>query len=84
MEKKFYADSKCTGCGVCEQICLSKKIEIVDNKPTWKKDLPCFFCFACISYCPEQAIQIGKRTLNRGRYHNPKISVRDIMEQKNE
>ena len=29
----FYANSKCTGCGTCEKICLSGKIKMINNKP---------------------------------------------------
>jgi ferredoxin len=54
----FSADSKCTGCGTCEQVCLSKKIRMKDDKPEWQKNVKCMFCFACINYCPVQSVQI--------------------------
>jgi ferredoxin len=83
LQKSFYADENCIGCGTCEKICLSNKIQLVDNKPVWKSDVDCFYCFACISYCPVQAIQAkGKRTKKKGRYHHPNIKPSDIMEQK--
>jgi len=83
LQKAFYADDKCIGCGTCEKICLSNKIELVDNKPIWKENIDCTYCFACISYCPSIAIQVkGKRTTKKGRYHHPLIKAEDIAEQK--
>jgi flavodoxin/Pyruvate/2-oxoacid:ferredoxin oxidoreductase delta subunit len=34
-EIPFYSDSTCNGCGVCENVCLSKKIKIKNRKPFW-------------------------------------------------
>jgi len=33
----FYHDDKCTGCGICEKVCLSEKIQMIDKKPVWQK-----------------------------------------------
>ncbi len=83
MEKSFYADHNCNGCGICEQVCLTNKIRIEDGKPVWQDETKCAYCFACLHYCPEQAIQIrGRRTARRGRYHHPAITVKDIASQK--
>ncbi len=83
MERSFYADSKCSECGTCEQVCLSNKIKLVDKKPVWQENVKCTYCFACLNYCPSHAIQIkGKNTVNRGRYHHPDISAKDILDQK--
>lgn len=83
LENKFYSDEKCTGCGVCENVCLSCKIRMTDGKPVWQKDRPCTFCFACIHYCPAKAIQFkNKKTSSRGRYHHPDVRANDIAAQK--
>lgn len=83
MEKAFYSDSKCTGCGICEKVCLSNRVQVVNNKPKWSNTVKCIFCFACLHYCPVQSIQIRKRkTTTRGRYHHPEINVDDIARQK--
>lgn len=83
LEKAFYADSRCTGCGVCERVCLSEKIRLTDHRPEWQEKIPCTFCFACLHYCPVQAIQLNKRkTLTRGRYHHADVSADDIAGQK--
>ncbi|HEX9914337.1 MAG TPA: EFR1 family ferrodoxin [Candidatus Bathyarchaeia archaeon] len=84
----FYTDSKCTGCGLCETVCLAQKIEVVDGKPVWPKGARCFGCFACLNFCPEQSIQIRSKwylksyTEQNGRYHHPSITAHDVAEQK--
>lgn len=83
LEKKLYADSQCTGCGICEKICLSGKIQIKDGRPVWNPDVPCHFCLACIHFCPAKAIQIrGSKTPVRGRYTNASVTANDIAAQK--
>jgi len=83
MERAFYADSKCNGCGICEKICLAGKIRMIDNKPQWQEDIKCTYCFACLHFCPVESIQIQKRnTMIKGRYHHPLITAKDIIKQK--
>jgi ferredoxin len=84
MEKAFYTDLKCNGCGMCEKICLSGKIKIIENRPKWDTQVKCTYCFACLHYCPVRAIQIkGRKTTKKGRYHHPSIKANDIIKQKN-
>jgi ferredoxin len=84
----FYADASCNGCGICERVCLSRKIELVDDRPVWTDDARCYGCFACINYCPRRAIQIRSRfpvrsaTEVTGRYHHPAVTHRDIATQR--
>jgi ferredoxin len=84
----FYSDSKCTGCGVCEQVCLNNRIEMVDNRPGWKQDVTCYACFACINFCPQRSIQVASKfptksyTEVNARYHHPAVTYKDIAEQK--
>lgn len=83
MERSFYADHKCTGCGTCERVCLSHKIRMENQRPLWQDEIKCMYCFACLHYCPSQAIQIeGRNTIKKGRYHHPAIKVKDIVDQK--
>lgn len=65
--KKFFADDKCTSCGLCEKICPEEAIVIKNGKPEWTKK-KCQHCTACINRCPAKAIQYGKKTAGRGRY----------------
>lgn len=74
--KKFYADNRCTSCGLCEKVCNSQTIK-VKGKPEWGSE--CTQCLACIHLCPVQAIQYGKATQNKGRYKNPNVNVSDRL-----
>ncbi len=65
---KYYADDKCTSCGLCEKICPDGAIEIKNGKPVWTKS-KCQHCTACINRCHAKAIQFGKKTSDRNRYN---------------
>jgi Pyruvate/2-oxoacid:ferredoxin oxidoreductase delta subunit len=81
--KRFYADSRCTGCGICTSVCLAKRIDLHNDKPVWNSSIPCMQCFACLHYCPEGAIQIKSTTTpKKGRFHFPGITHRVIAEQR--
>lgn len=85
---RFYSDATCTGCGICEKVCLSERIELIDKKPVWKQDTRCYACFACINFCPRRAIQvesrfpIRSRTRENDRYHHPSVTYKEIAEQR--
>jgi Pyruvate/2-oxoacid:ferredoxin oxidoreductase delta subunit len=76
---KFYADDKCTSCGICVKICPVDNIEMVDEKPSWGNR--CEQCFACFHWCPEESVQYGKKTLEQVRYHHPEILLKDMISQ---
>ncbi len=84
----FYSDSKCTGCGICEKVCLSGKIKMIRKKPVWQKDIECYQCQACINYCPSQSIQqksawfMKSYSEKNGRRHHTEITANDIAGQK--
>ena len=84
----FYYDEKCNSCGICERVCLSGKINIIDKKPVWQKDILCYMCFACLNFCPKAAVQIhdipGVKSYSKenGRYPHPYATVNDISDQK--
>lgn len=86
--KYFYADEKCSGCGICETVCLSQKIKMIDKKPVWQDKVRCFSCYACINFCPLQSVQMRSGRLfkfytdKNGRYHHPDATVNDIARQK--
>ena len=84
MAKSFYADSKCKGCGICKEVCLSERIKMKNKRPQWQADIKCTYCFSCLHFCPVHSIQIKKRnTIKKGRNHHPLITVNDIIKQKN-
>ncbi len=84
----FYSDAKCVGCGTCEKVCLSEKITVSDKRPMWQNDVKCNFCYACVNYCPKNAVQIKSKiymksyTENNGRYPHPYATASDIAAQK--
>lgn len=83
LDNKFYADDNCNSCGICESICLAERIKLVKNKPNWYGKKKCFFCFACIHYCPCHAIQFkNSKTALRSRYFHPEIPPEKIWKQK--
>ncbi len=77
MDKAFRADDKCMSCGICEKICPSNNIVIVEDKPQWQHR--CEQCLACIQWCPTEAIQFGKGTKKKKRYRHPEIKITDMI-----
>jgi Pyruvate/2-oxoacid:ferredoxin oxidoreductase delta subunit len=77
MDKAFFADEKCTTCGICAKLCPAQNILIAEGKPVWQHR--CEQCFACLQWCPEEAIQYGKNTKYKRRYHHPDISLKDML-----
>lgn len=76
--KKFRINSSCVGCGVCTTVCPNGNITLKDGKPQWGES--CISCMGCINWCPRKAIEYGNRTQKRGRYHNPNISIKELLE----
>jgi ferredoxin len=81
-DRAFTVSDACTSCGTCKDICPSANIELVDGRPVWKHR--CELCCGCIHLCPTQAIQAGKKTVGRPRYHHPEVSVADLKVQEGE
>ena len=42
-------------------------IRLENGKPVWGKH--CTHCMACICYCPKEAIEYGKKSKGKPRYH---------------
>lgn len=83
MARSFYADSRCTGCGLCEKVCLSERIRMKNDKPEWIETIDCVYCFACLHYCPVEAVQLrGRKTVTKGRYHHPEVKAAALARQK--
>jgi ferredoxin len=76
MDRSFWVDEKCNGCGICKSICQSGNINLAGDRPAWLHH--CEQCLACIQWCPREAIQFGKRTSRYKRYHHPEITLRDM------
>ena len=85
---EFYYGDNCTGCGLCERVCLAEKVKMADGRPAWQEEVQCHGCFACLNFCPEKSIQVESKwylkshTEQNGRYHHPQIKAVDIARQK--
>lgn len=77
MDRKFWVKENCNNCGICEQICPVQNIKIINDKPQWHQK--CQQCTACLNWCPQEAIQYGKKTEGRTRYHHPEITLKNFF-----
>lgn len=69
----FRATDACISCGICEKVCPTGTIKRTENsKPEWTDT--CVQCLACIHRCPARAIEYGKISVKKGRYHHPEIT----------
>ena len=69
--RTFQCDESCNACGICEKMCPTKSIKMIDNKPQWAKT--CEQCMRCVNYCPKQAIFQKHEGSIKGKntYHEP-------------
>ena len=66
---KFNLNEKCSGCGKCAQQCPMNNIKMENGKPVFGKQ--CMLCLGCLNNCPCAAIEFGKKTVGKERYHGP-------------
>lgn len=69
----FRAKDTCIGCGQCVERCPMNNIRLEGGRPIWGKD--CTHCMACIAYCPAGAIEYGKKSVGKPRYHFEQLSI---------
>ena len=77
MDGSFIVEDQCNGCGTCEKVCPVNNISLIDGKPQWHSR--CQQCYACLQWCPQEAIQYGKKTAGVPRYHHPDVTLKDII-----
>lgn len=69
---QFRATDACVSCGICAKVCPTGTITMREKgKPEWTDT--CVQCLACIHRCPTRAIEYGKVSVKKGRYHHPDI-----------
>ncbi len=50
--------ARCTGCGLCDEYCPTKAVEVKDARPVIARPQDCAYCGACEEICPEGAIAL--------------------------
>lgn len=73
---KFCTSDLCTRCGTCVRLCPANNISIENTGVVWGSR--CEQCLACFHWCPQKAVEIGKFTAGKLRYHHPDISLGDM------
>lgn len=60
LAKMFFADERCTSCGICERDCPQDAVHLRGKarRPYWSYH--CQNCMRCMSNCPTDAIQGGQ------------------------
>ena len=71
--KAFQAGNACTGCGRCAKKCPLNNVKLKGGKPVWGEN--CTHCMACICYCPVKAIEYGKKSVGKPRYHFEELRI---------
>lgn len=72
------ANDKCIQCGQCAKICPTDNIRYIGKAVVFGDK--CIQCLGCLQYCPTGAINVGKITENRERYHNANVSVEELTQ----
>lgn len=65
----FTPTDRCVSCDKCEQVCPLGNIRMEKGRPKWGRR--CTHCMACICLCPAEAIEYGRASRGKPRYHCP-------------
>ncbi len=66
-DRPFHSTGACTGCGICAKSCPLHNIIMEEGRPRWLGH--CTHCTACYHHCPQNAVQYGSFTKNKGQYY---------------
>lgn len=77
LDRVFSYTDNCNGCDICQKVCPVENITLKKGKPKWNHK--CQQCYACIHWCPKKAILCGKSSISKGRYQNPQVKLKDLI-----
>ncbi len=73
------AGDECVMCGQCAKICPAENIRYQGTEVVFGER--CISCMGCVQYCPTHAINVGRITKKRERYHNVNITPDDLTQE---
>ena len=73
----FQTNELCSGCATCSKVCPVHNITLDRDRPAWGDK--CLSCFACLQWCPNEAIQLGTGKIKVAHYHHPDINISDMF-----
>jgi ferredoxin/flavodoxin len=79
LDKAFYVNDNCIGCGTCVKICPVGNISLSQSKPHWKNN--CANCLACYHHCAQKAIVMVGEEKHLDRYYHPDIRLEELFSQ---
>ena len=53
-------ETRCTGCGVCVEVCPTECLEMGGPLPWLPRPLDCVSCSLCVLLCPDNALKLGE------------------------
>lgn len=65
MEQVIIDRQKCTGCGVCADVCPYRTIAMVDGRAEYGRT-GCFLCGHCRAVCPADAVRLPEQLVRLG------------------
>jgi ferredoxin len=77
MDKNFWVDERCNQCGICVRVCPAQNLVMEEGRLIWGSH--CEHCLACLQWCPQEALQYGRKTPQYRRYHHPEVKLKDFM-----